>query len=60
MPHHPSAGCEVEEAVFGPDVAVEHVFFFVLDEGADCGVDYAFWFPCCAGGVEDVDWMTGW
>jgi hypothetical protein len=35
MPHHPGCGGEVEEAVFGTDVAVEDVFFLVLDEGAE-------------------------
>ena len=35
MPHHPGTGCEIEEAVFGADVAVDDMFFFVLDEGAD-------------------------
>jgi hypothetical protein len=31
VPHHPGACCEVEEPVAGSDVAVDDVFFFVLD-----------------------------
>ena len=60
MPHHPGTGCEIEEAVFGTDVAVQDVLFFVLDEGAEGGVYYAFWFARGAGAVKDVDWVAGW
>ena len=59
MPHHPGCGCEVEEAVAGEDIAVDDVFFFVLEEGAEAGVDDAFWFAGGAAAVEDVCWVAG-
>ena len=58
MPHHPRTGREVEEAIAGIDVAVDYVLLFVLDERPDGGVDYTFWFPGGAGGIEDVDWVA--
>ena len=59
MPHHPGAGCEVEKAVAGADVALDVVFFFVLEEGPDGAVNDAFGFAGRAAGVEDVDWVVG-
>lgn len=59
MPHHPCGRCEIEESIMGSDVAVKDVFFLVLDEGSEGGMDDAFWFAGCTGAVENVDWM-GW
>ena len=55
MPHHPGAGGEVEDALAGADVALQNVFFLVLEEGAKRGVDDGFGLACSAGGIEDVD-----
>lgn len=60
MPHHPRTGREVEEAIAGMDVAVDYMLLFVLDERPEGGMDYTFWFSCCAGGIEDVDWVARW
>jgi hypothetical protein len=40
------------------DVAVEYVFLFVLNKSSYGRVDDAFWLSCCAGAVEDVDWVA--
>lgn len=34
VPHHPCTCSEIEETISGTDVAVENVFFFVLDKGS--------------------------
>ena len=60
MPHHPSC-CGIEkEAIPWADVALEDVLLFVLDEGPERGMNYTFWFACCAGAVEDVNRVTRW
>ena len=51
MPHHPSRGCEVEHSIAGPNVTVEDVLFFVLDQGSGCRMDDAFW---CSGGAAGI------
>jgi len=60
MPHHPCRGCEVEHAVPWPDVAVQDVLLFVLDEGPGYRMDDALWFSGGARAVEDISWVLGW
>ncbi|KFY29853.1 hypothetical protein V493_02220, partial [Pseudogymnoascus sp. VKM F-4281 (FW-2241)] len=59
VPHHPGRRGVVEEAVRGPEVAVNDVLFLVLDERAEGRVHYALWRAGGAGGVEDVERVRG-
>lgn len=57
VPHHPRRGREVEHAVSGSDIAVQDVFFFVLDECPGCRMDNAFRGTGCSRRVKNVEWM---
>jgi len=48
MPHHPGTCCNVEESILGMDIALEDVFFFVLNESTGCRVYDAFRLSCRA------------
>lgn len=46
VPHHPGAGCKVEESCAGNNGAVENMFLLVLDQGANGAMNDAFRRAC--------------
>ena len=57
VPHHPAARRKEEEPVVCIDIAVKHVFFEVLNQGATGSVNDTFWYTSGAGRIHDVEGM---
>ena len=58
VPHHPAAGGEVEEPVFGRERAMQPVLFQMLEQRAAGAMHDAFRSARRAGGEEDIERMV--
>src|SRR3954453_11425363 len=60
VPHHPAAGCEVENAVIAPEIGVQHQLLQMLQQRATGTMDHALREPGGTGGVHDIDGVIEW
>src|ERR1043166_17316 len=58
IPHHPTAGSEIENTIIAFDVRVQAVLLEMLKQRAASAVHHAFRKTCSAGRVENVERMS--